>query len=193
VSRADWCARSVREIQTKSGRESRPTVLPLPDRTHNESSKEAHIWHTKRRREANTPGVLEKVSLIGANQGRKSISSFRMIQNSERDWQYSEQRIPAILGALRREENALWSLFDEKSRDFARKYTDGRSPNVKKYSDSMAVLGVECKPLSGREFPVNREIYRENPLYSTDVLAVAGPKVPCLETLPPFRRLCSRN
>ena len=124
MSRADWCARSVREIQTKSGRESRPTVLPLPDRTHNESSKEAHIWHTKRRRKANTPGVLEKVSLIGANQGRKSISSFRMIQNSERDWQYSEQRIPAILGALRREENALWSLFDEKSRDFARKYTE---------------------------------------------------------------------
>jgi len=153
----------------------------------------AHNWHTKGRRETTLRGVLEESSLIDANQGRKSISSFRMIQNSERDWQYSEQRIPAILGALRREENALWSLFDEKSRDFARKYTDGRSPNVKKYSDSMAVLGVDCEPLSKREFPANREIYRENSMYFSNVTAVEDRKANCLDTLPPIRRFRSRN
>jgi hypothetical protein len=36
----------------------------LPDRTLNKSSKEAHIWHTKRRRKTNLRGVLEQVSLI---------------------------------------------------------------------------------------------------------------------------------
>jgi len=48
MSRADRCAGSVRGIHPKNGRESRRTRLAIADGTINESSKEPHIWHTKR-------------------------------------------------------------------------------------------------------------------------------------------------
>ena len=57
----------------------------------------------------------------------------------------------------------------------------------------MAVLGVDCEPLSGWEFPGNREFYRENSIYFSDVPTADGRKIVCLESLPALRRFRPRN
>ncbi len=77
MSLADRCAGSVREIQIKSGRESRRARPVIARQRPNKSSDEAHIWHTKRRREATFLGVVELLSLM------RQISSHRLIQPDE--------------------------------------------------------------------------------------------------------------
>jgi hypothetical protein len=54
----------VREIQTKSGRESRHTRPAIARQHSNKSSDEAHIWHTIRRQKTNLRGVLVVLLLM---------------------------------------------------------------------------------------------------------------------------------
>jgi hypothetical protein len=60
-------------------------------------------------------------------------------------------------------ENFLWFLSELNSREFGRKGTDSLDLLGKLLTgeDFMAVLAVQCEPLSAGQIPVNREKYRE--------------------------------